>query len=494
MSRRKGIEMKLHVVLVICLLTAFMGTCGHADAVKGTVMCPVVTGRPEKLPFAGHPGWLDVYSAGDSIGRSSRIGADGGFDVAELDLNCAAVASFDHLEVLPIFSPVYPVRPTSFDLEIWGDYICNPPGYPDVWDKEYMHLANDFYQTFVASSSQIYNISGWDGPKVVWWGNKANTAVNVGGPDGEVILVEIFGQDAYEDHMTSHISDHTMIRTGFRHTDIPVTPRRRYAVRVGGYRHGGQHQLNTFVRPDKGDGYVAGRAFRNNVNDPMDGDLCLIVQGNSNGQIVENQIRDEEWELMLPKRKPVTRWGQTFLNHGKSMAGLVFWATNGSDAPMTCTARLREDGPEGKVIGPSKTARGHDVSGVGPFFRYAHGPGALEGYEHFYRIAVDPLGKPVPPEEELMCEAGHMYNIQLFQVAFVPDELPLEPGKSYYVDLQFSKPVLMVVDGMFYPRGYGYYDGLKITKEIEHPIMFHSDRWTLGMSIVTYANEGGAAN
>jgi hypothetical protein len=249
-----------------------------------------------------------------------------------------------------------------------------------------------------------------------------------------------------------------------------------YAIHIGGYRsHGGQNfDLDTFVRPDAGDGYAQGRAYLGNAGNPVDGDLCLILAGNSNGQLVENQIRSEEWDVIQPKRPPVTRWGQTFVSHGVSMAGFVCWANSGSAAPVSCTIRIREEGPDGAVIGPTRTMVGHDCS-PGPYVRYPDQPGPLPGHEVYYKWSdKDPAA---------------VFPDKVFQVAYFPDELPLEPGKSYYIELEFTKPVLVYVDGDFYHGGFGYYNGEKV--EHERHLQHGDKRWTLAANIVTYERPGG---
>ena len=67
------------------------------------------------------------------------------------------------------------------------------------------------------------------------------------------------------------------------------------------------------------------------------------------------------------------------------------------------------------------------------------------------------------------------------------------PGKTYYIEVVPTKPIMMYADGDYYKNGYAYYERLKADRASgAQPYAFHSERWTLAMNIVTYANKGGA--
>ena len=73
----------------------------------------------------------------------------------------------------------------------------------------------------------------------------------------------------------------------------------------------------------------------------------------------------------------------------------------------------------------------------------------------------------------------------------MPDEMPLVPGKTYYIEVVSSRPILMYADGDYYHDGHAYYEALQVDR-IGGPWTFHSERWTIAMNIVTYARPGGA--
>ncbi|MHC4098207.1 MAG: hypothetical protein ACYSU3_19385 [Planctomycetota bacterium] len=99
-----------------------------------------------------------------------------------------------------------------------------------------------------------------------------------------------------------------------------------------------------------------------------------------------------------------------------------------------------------------------------PVIRYPQIPGQMPGFETYYE-----------------------YPFDRFAVAWTAGEVKLTPGRQYYVDCFFSEPVLLFADGDYYHDGYAYYDRRKVDKDK----LFHSPRWTLLMTIVTYENNGG---
>jgi hypothetical protein len=174
------------------------------------------------------------------------------------------------------------------------------------------------------------------------------------------------------------------------------------------------------------------------------------------------------------------------------MAGLRFFGSDGkhgehdANGPLTCRIQVREEGPDGKPVGPARIARAHETAKdviVGPsddpqakgkkyvdygapVVRYPETPGPLPGFDQYYELPFD-----------------------LFHAAWLPDEVPLMPGRRYYVELESSRPLMMFADGDAYAGGFGYYDGQKV--EREKNLMHDDPRWTLLMDLVTYENPGG---
>lgn len=455
-----------HALHILAAATAFL--CSFtARAEEGRILVREVTGHPETRIFRGHPGWVDAFHPGNGPGISCRIREDGTFELpAPLRKKpLHAIVMFDRIETPPFVVQGYGAD-GNFDILIPTDYSCVPEGYPEVWDREYATRATNYYQAVVPRSTMLYGVTVFDGPKIIEWGNKLNVSVHEGGRDGPPIRMR-FHSEPHLDHQSAGHSDKETPRVGWRHGDLPVRPGETYTIRVGGYRsHGGRHfQLDAYVRPDGGDGYPHGNVLGDGK--PLGGDLCCLVFGNAHGQLVENHIRSEEWEIFIPHHRPTTNWGQSFTAHGVSLAGISFWAVSERKGePVECTILVRPDGTWEYPIGPKKVTVAHE-SPSRPIIRYPEHPSRVPGYETWYELPAE-----------------------LHQVAYAPDEMHLTPGKRYYIEVVASRPILMYADGDYYHDGYAYYEALKVDR-IGKPWTFHSDRWTLAMNIVTYAKPGG---
>ena len=457
----------------LIVLAVLAAVCPPAFAAQGTIIVPYVSGRPERHLFTGHPGWVDVYRAGYGKSGSARINPDGTFTLPDPDKPVCLIAMLDKMETPPVIVPTWPVAPGNYEVAIPVEYACVPDGTNKEWDKKYAAVATEWCQSIVPKCTQLYGLTLLDGAPWTRWGNKMHLCIHDGGPDGPMIFLKNYWHpDPYHvvrvERVSSNRGQYGILRAGWRYGNVETAPGRTYTLRAEGYRsHGGDRwKLNAYVRPDVGDGYPQGQAFADNK--PVDGDLVCLVFGNSHGQLVENQVMAEDWEIFLPRHRPSDRWGQTFVAHGVSLAGLCFWASSGDQPSVTCEVQLREEGPWGKVIKPVKTVTAHE-SPDRPIIEYPDTPAPLPGYESWQKLPA-----------------------RLFQAAWLPDELKLTPGKTYYVELLASKPLLLYADGNAYQDGFAFYEGLKVDRQEGGRITKHSVRWTLFMSIVTYANPAGA--
>ncbi len=223
MPTRSQFKLALLVFIVLPSITI---------AGQGTLTIPFVTGRPGTQPFKGHPGWVDAYPAGNGKGVFARIDDNASFNLPDAPKNkpICLIAMFDKIETPPVIVPGY-VNKDGQTVLIPTEYACAPEGYPDVWDKQYMHRAHDFYQTIKANCTQLYGVSVFDGPKFVDWGNKINVSVHKDRPDGELIMVTEAGEGASE-HVSASHSDHELPRIGWRHGDMPLEPGKTYYIEV----------------------------------------------------------------------------------------------------------------------------------------------------------------------------------------------------------------------------------------------------------------------
>jgi len=452
-------------------ITALMSPA-VAMAAQGRIMIPAVSGRAEAIVFTGHPGWVDVFGKGYGKSASARIAEDGTFEIVEPKGAQCLIAMFDKIETPPVILPRWPREAGNYDVPIPAEYACVPAGYPNVGEAFAKVRGHSVFQEIVPKCTQLYGVSFFDGPKVADWGSELTVMLHENEPKPVPIALKEQsssdpGWQGKVDRVSTQRGEHEVLRMGWRHGNMPVVPGRKYVVQVEGYRsHSGKnYRLNGYVRPDHGDGYPGGRALVDQQR--QDGDLCCLVFGNGHGQLVENYICDEEWEIFIPRHRPTKDWGQSFVSHGVSLAGISFWAGTDGQGPVTCEVRVREEGPWGKMLKPAKVARGHE-SPARPVIRYPEIPPPLPEYEAYYKLPS-----------------------QLFQVAYMPDELRLAPNKTYYIEVIPTRPIMMYADGNFYQKGHAYYEGLKVTRQRVGHTIFHSTRWTLAMNIVTYAKPNG---
>ncbi len=450
-----------------------LAACHVAFAADGTVTVPYVTGRPETHPFTNRPGWVDVYHAGYAMSASARIRPDGTFTLPDLPKPVCLIATFDKMETPPVILPRWPISPADTTVSIPVEYACVPDGTSKDWDNKYAVSATDFCQSIIARGTQLYGLILFDGPPSKHQQSKMHLCLHEGGPDQPLVYLDDYvhpdpvTQGGIDRISSNRSAGRDVLRAGWRYGNVPTVPGKTYTLRTEGYRsHGGDRwKLNAYVRPDPGDGYPEGAAFGDNR--PLGGDLVCMIFGDSHGQFLENQVMADDWEIFLPRHQPSTDWGQTFIAHGVSLAGVVFWAAPGDVKPVHCEVRVRKEGPWGDVLKPVKVAVGHE-SPDRPPVEYPDIPAPVPGFEDWHKLPC-----------------------QRFQAAWHPDELKLTPGETYYVELAPNRPIMLFADGNFYKDGFAYYEGLKVDRQPPGKATFHSLRWTLLMDIVTYAKPRG---
>lgn len=188
----------------------------------------------------------------------------------------------------------------------------------------------------------------------------------------------------------------------WRSGEIRLKPRRQYAVRVTGV--GGDGRIQPYKRDKDKDSYRGGRAF-NSQGHAQEFDLNYTVFGDTDGTMVT-----------LCKRTPgndelksgyfAPKWGQTFIAKGKGLAGVdVFAAGAQNQWNIDFAWRIREEGPQGRQIGPVKTTQAaFQASGCG-----LHGVSYNRG--------------------EVPLKAGRTYFVE-FEAVHPPEE---SPGFNPYI-------------------------------------------------------------
>lgn len=123
--------------------------------------------------------------------------------------------------------------------------------------------------------------------------------------------------------------------------------------------------------------------------------LWLSIATDGDGLVIPYQKRVHKQFGELTKFS--SKWSQTYVARGRSLCSVVLYAAVSGSQPalrrQRCMVRLREGGPDGKVIGTSKIAVGNG----------AHTGDASWG---------------------------------VFGVTFEPGEVPVEPGKTYAIEFE----------------------------------------------------------
>ncbi|MGB2807841.1 MAG: carboxypeptidase-like regulatory domain-containing protein, partial [Sedimentisphaerales bacterium] len=129
---------------------------------------------------------------------------------------------------------------------------------------------------------------------------------------------------------------------------IPLTPGKQYAVKV--WVNGG---CAIYKRDKDGSSYPYGTAYDIGGN-PRNLDLNITVFVDRNNQAVTHtRLYPGPGQLGLSDN----RWGQTFVATGTSLLAADLFAASG-DANFDLTWKIRQGGPNGAQIGPTKTTQG----------------------------------------------------------------------------------------------------------------------------------------
>ena len=445
-----------------------------ALAGKGTFTVPQVTGRPATQPFAGHPGWVDVFKRGYGVGTSARIAEDGTFELPDPDKPVCLVAMFDKIETPPVILPRWPISPGNYDVPIPAEYACLPPGFPGDFDmKQKVERPGPVPDVRAALHAALRRplLRRGQGGRLGQRGARdapQGCAHRPAHPDeGPGLARPRLGRQD-----RSRLDQPELAIVFFAWAGGTATCRssrgKTYVLEVEGYRsHSGKHyETGAFIRPDKGDGYPDGQASVGEKK--LDGDLCLP---------------DLRQRPRPARREPHPQRGMGVLHPPASSQHRL-----GPDVHLARRQPgrrhllgLRRGRQRDPVRGPR--ARGGPV-----------GPDAQAGQGGPRSRVAGPADHPLSRYARRRCRAtrrGTSCPASLFQVAYMPDEMPLKPGKTYYVELVPTRPVMMYADGDFYQQGFAYYEGLKMERAVAGRTTMHSKRWTLAMNIVTYENKDG---
>jgi len=259
-----------------------------------------------------------------------------------------------------------------------------------------------WYQTFKATGTSVRGVS-W---KMAGWGQ-------YGGKTAEVAILEDNGMpdvrtwpevgSGSDGQLSSDSDEWVRWPSG----QIPLVPGQTYAVKI--WVDGG---CAIYKRDKDGNSYAYGRAYDQDGN-AKDFDLNATVFVDKNDQSVTHTRLSSgpgEFDGSLNR----TRWGQTFVATGGSLAAVDLFAASGM-AETELTWTIRQGGPSGTQTGPTKTTQGA-----------------------YYASSTDLIG-----------------------VSYNPGDVALVPGETYYIDAYsasgftpYTQPSWnMYSDGQAYDNG-----------------------------------------
>jgi hypothetical protein len=233
-----------------------------------------------------------------------------------------------------------------------------------AWDRT---AAHEYYQPFVARGESVTQVGfklahdGVDGPGP----GSQDLVVSIHevkedgspskwprvGPEISVVDVDCGGAKCYS------------YSAGFDSGEVKTTAGKTYAVRIAAKADGGKFQ--PFWHPIvKGEKYLpAYRASLANEFERTQNHLWLAIGGDSDGLLIPYNKRVCKEFNQLTKFSKV--WSQTYVAKGRSLAGVVLYAAASGVQPSMNLQRLqvtvRADGPKGELIGISKLAIGNGL-------------------------------------------------------------------------------------------------------------------------------------
>ena len=376
-------------VAIVTLLTVALEQVASGGTLTGF-------GRFEKI--AGNPGmgykqlyeWdLFVSPSDDSmVGPSRRLGAppgevargDGYYKVDDLPAGTYSVYvnQPDFFASPKVVSNVQisDGQTTTANVDLDVDYstyfsdIANSQW--TVWDNNHW-----WYQTFKAQGTSVRGVSWRMAGTDLYQGDTATISILEDNGNSDIRNWTPVGS-ATDNQLGSDSDEWVRWNSG----DVRMTPGTQYAVKV--QVTGGQA---IYKRDKDGQSYQDGRAYDMN-GDPQDFDLNITVFTDRDDSVTHTRRGPKPGDFNGALSD--TRWGQSFVASGDSLAAIDLFAAGGdANDYFDVTWIIREDGPNGPQVGPTKTTSGA-----------------------YYAISTDLLG-----------------------VSYNPGEVPLVAGETYYIDV-----------------------------------------------------------
>jgi hypothetical protein len=359
------------IIIALALLTP-----GQYVRASGSV---TGQGRFEKIAGVPSMGYVYLYewdlflspSDNSIVGPCRRLGAPPGQD--------PTYDGYYRIDNLPagLYS-VYVNQPDFFaspkvvpDVQILDGQVTVANVDLDIDYSTYFNENNqwtdwhwDWYQTFLATGTSVRGVS-W---KMAGWGEYsgdwAEISILEDNGNADVRNWTLLGTKT-ENNIASDSDEWVRWPSG----QIPLTPGKQYAVHI--WVNGG---CAIYRRNKDGSSYPNGRAYDLNGN-PQDFDLNVTVFVDRNNQMVTH-TRLNPGPGNFDGGLSDTRWGQTFIATGTSLAAVDLFAASGDDN-FDLTWRILENGPSGAQIGPTKTTQGAYFASSTDLVGVSYNPGVV---------------------------------------------------------------------------------------------------------------------
>lgn len=232
-----------------------------------------------------------------------------------------------------------------------------PLDYSTYFKNDWTGGAGTWYQTFIATGDSIrgiaFSYANQNSPGSV------EVAVLKDNGNPSVVNWQFVGS-----RTESSVADQTDNWVRWRSGEIPTVRGARYAVRLKA--NGGSGYIQPYKRNKDGSSYSGGQAY-DSQGTAQTFDLCITVFTDNDGTIVTMNKRNDGFGFLCDEGFFGTRWGQTFIAKGTSLAAADVWAAGANEYwDLTFLWRVRQGGPTGPLVGPDKISRAlSQASGCG---------------------------------------------------------------------------------------------------------------------------------
>ncbi|MBW8042205.1 MAG: carboxypeptidase regulatory-like domain-containing protein [Planctomycetes bacterium] len=284
--------------------------------------------------------------------------------------------------------------------------------FKDTGGEQWTPWEWEWFQTFLATGTSVRGISwmmaGWN----LYNGKYADISILEDNGEGDVRNWTLLGTKR-ENNIASDSDEWVRWPSG----QILLTPGKQYAVKIWVL-----DGCAVYKRDKDGSSYPNGRAYDINGN-PQTFDLNVTVFVDRNNQSVTH-TRLNPGPGNFDGGLSDTRWGQTFVATGTSLLAADLFAAS-ADGNFDLTWKIRQGGPNGAQIGPTKTTQGA-----------------------YFASSTDLVG-----------------------VSYNPNDVTLVPGQTYCIEVTDTMNFTPYTQGNSYSDGTAYRNGTATGNDLAMTIM-----------------------